>query len=160
MDIILIILGFVLILSGLAGAILPIPGPPLSFLGILFIHWTSRVEFANSSLMWFGVLTLILVVLDYLLPVWGIKKFGGSKWGMWGSTIGLLIGMTGGLIGILVGAFLGGFIGEFLIGKSNKAAFKAATGSFVGFLFGVILKAILSGIMLWYAVRYVWISFT
>jgi uncharacterized protein YqgC (DUF456 family) len=153
MDIVLFVLGFILLLTGLAGALLPIPGPPFSLLGIFLIHWSSKVQYSTTLLISLSVLTVLLVVIDYMLPVWGIKKFGGSRAGMWGSTLGLIIGMAGGLLGLLIGAFAGGLIGEFISGKDSASALKAATGSFVGFLLGVWLKLVLCGVMLWYGIK-------
>jgi uncharacterized protein YqgC (DUF456 family) len=93
MDILLSILGFLALLIGLAGAVLPLPGPPLSFVGLLMLHYSKYVEFTENTLIAYGAVTLIITVLDYYIPIWGTKKFGGSKMGTYGSAIGLLIGL-------------------------------------------------------------------
>jgi uncharacterized protein YqgC (DUF456 family) len=108
MDIILTILAIGLLLGGLAGAVLPIPGPPLSLAGMFCLHYTRFVEFNKSTLVVFTVLTVAMAIFDYYAPVWGTKKFGGSKYGAIGSTIGLLVGMFFiPAVGMLLGAFLG-----------------------------------------------------
>jgi uncharacterized protein len=89
--------------------------------------------------------------LDYIIPAWGTKKFGGSKKGVIGSILGLIIGMIFfGPLGIILGPFVGAVAGELMAGKDNSAALKAGFGSFVGFLTGTLLKLIASGMMMWY----------
>ena len=152
MDYFLIALGIISLLLGLAGGILPIiPGPPLSYLGILFLHFTSRYSFDSNFLwIWAGV-TVVVYVLDFVIPAWGTKKFGGSKKGVWGSILGLIIGMIFfGPFGIILGPFVGAFAGELIAGKDQQSALKAGFGSFLGFLTGTLLKLIVSGMMTWY----------
>lgn len=152
MDIFLASAGFILIVIGFIGCFLPIiPGPPLSFLGLLFLDFTEKSPFSSDTLwMWAGI-TLVVTALDYIVPVAGTKRYGGSKRGVWGSTIGLVIGLFFfPPFGIIVGPFVGAFLGEMSTGKTtNKRAFRAAIGSFMGFLVGTILKLIASGWMAW-----------
>jgi hypothetical protein len=118
---------------------------------MLFLQATSFVDFSSQLLWTLGIATVVVTVLDYFVPIWGLKKFGGSKAGIWGSTIGLLIGMFMGPLGIFIGAFAGGLVGELVAGKDSAQATKAAFGSFVGFLFGTGLKMALCVVMIWYA---------
>jgi uncharacterized protein YqgC (DUF456 family) len=60
------------------------------------------------------VVVVVIQVLDYFIPAWGTKKFGGTKWGVWGSTIGLLLGFLMGPLGIVLGPFVGAVVGELL----------------------------------------------
>jgi uncharacterized protein YqgC (DUF456 family) len=152
MDIALIIFGSLLMLLGLAGCILPaLPGPPFSYLGIVLLHSTNQYNFSTKFLIIWGVLTFLVTILDYLIPIWGTKKCGGSKYGIWGSIIGLLAGMLFPPFGIIIGPFVGAIIGEILGGQKDNAL-KAGFGSFIGFLGGIILKLIASVIMLFYFV--------
>lgn len=153
MDVLLVVLGFSFLILGLAGAVLPIPGPPVSFLGLLLLHFTSYIHFTSLFLIGFGSLAALVTVLDYLIPVWGAKKFGGSKWGSWGSAFGMVIGLFLGPFGLFLGAFLGAFMGEYLANINHKVAFKAALGSFLGLLVGIVFKVVLCSIMLFYAVK-------
>lgn len=152
MDYVLIVLGILLMLSGLAGCILPvIPGPPLSYIGLLMLHFTERYQFSTNFLILWAIITVVIYGLDYVIPVWGTKKFGGSKRGVWGSVIGLVVGFFFfPPFGIIIGSFLGAVIGELTSGKDTGAALKSGFGSFVGFLTGTILKLIASGMMTWY----------
>ncbi|KOH45883.1 DUF456 domain-containing protein [Sunxiuqinia dokdonensis] len=154
MDYALIVLGALFMITGILGAILPVlPGPPLSFVGLIFLHLTERYQFSTNFLIIWGVITVVVYLLDYLIPVWGTKKFGGSKRGVWGSIIGLLLGMfLFPPFGIVVGPFLGAVLGELSSGKQSREAFRSGFGSFLGFLVGTLLKLIVSGMMAWYFV--------
>jgi uncharacterized protein YqgC (DUF456 family) len=151
MDILWIVLGIIMLLLGIAGSIVPaLPGPPLCFVGLLLQQFKSVPPFTATFLwLWAGVV-VVLVVLDYVTPVYGTKKWGGSKLGIWGSTIGLIAGMWFGPVGIFLGPFVGAFIGEVIANKSMRQAWKAALGSFIGFLVGTLLKIIACFIMTYY----------
>ncbi len=71
-DILLTAGGSVLIILGIIGCVIPvIPGPPLSFVGILLLHFSSYAEFSFEFLLLFGALAVIVTVLDYIVPIWG-----------------------------------------------------------------------------------------
>lgn len=152
MDIILIGLGVILIISGILGCVVPIiPGPPLSYIGLLLLHFTERYQFSSKFLIIWAALTVVIYALDFIIPAWGTKKFGGSKRGVWGSIIGLLIGMfLFPPIGIILGPFIGAVVGELSTGKESREAFRSGFGSFMGFLVGTLLKLIISGMITWY----------
>jgi uncharacterized protein len=151
MDIFWIVVGGLFMVVGLAGCFLPvIPGPPLAFIGLWIQQLKSQPPFEARFLwIWAGV-TLLVTVLDYWMPVYSTKKFGGSKYGIWGCTIGLIIGLWMGPLGIILGPFVGAFVGEIIANQNSSNAFKAAVGSFVGFLFSTLLKLIACSIMIWY----------
>ncbi|MBN1414198.1 MAG: DUF456 domain-containing protein [Bacteroidales bacterium] len=145
MDIFLAITGTICIITGVLGSLLPVlPGPPISYAGILLLHFSSYAQYDTRFLILFAALTAVVAVLDYVIPVWGTKKFGGSKYGTWGAAIGVVIGLFFGPLGIIVGPFLGAVIGEILYGKKSNEAFRAGFGSFVGFVTGTLMKIVLS----------------
>jgi len=159
MDITLGILGIALVLVGFIGSILPIiPGPPISWAGLLLLKWTDYVDdhgAAYENALWILLFFVILVtILDYVVPIMGTKKFGGSKRGVWGATIGVVVGLFFGPLGIIIGPFLGAYIGEISNGKKDREALRAAWGSFVGFLLGVGLKLMVCGTILFFYIRY------
>ncbi len=160
MDIVLLTVAIVCLLIGLAGAVLPLPGPPLSFAGIVALHFTRFAQFSENLLWTLGLLTLVVTVLDYYVPVWGTKKFGGSRYGSWGSMLGMLIGLFFGPFGIFIGAFVGALVGELLAGSTSEQATKAAIGSFIGFLVGIVMKVALCLVMIWYAGKELWFYFS
>ncbi|UBM59213.1 DUF456 domain-containing protein [Marinilongibacter aquaticus] len=152
MDILLLILSLVCLLVGLAGSVLPLPGPPLSFVGLIVLHYSKFAHFSENTFIAFGLATLAVTVLDYYVPIWGTKKFGGTKAGVRGSTAGMLIGLFTGPWGIFIGAFLGALLGEMIWGDRPNAL-KAAIGSFAGFAAGIAMKLTLCLFMLYYAAR-------
>jgi uncharacterized protein YqgC (DUF456 family) len=160
MDIILLILGGICLLTGLAGAVLPLPGPPLSFVGLILLHLSKFAEFSTLVLVSLGFVTLVIAVLDYYIPIWGIKKFGGSKSGAIGATLGLIVGFFFiPAIGMFLGTFLGALLGELISGTNFKTAIKSALGSFLGFITGIFMKVVVCLIMIGYAAVEVWGQF-
>jgi len=152
MDIFLIISGSLLMIMGIAGCLLPmLPGPPLSYLGLITIHFSSKIDFSSKFLIYWGIIVILVSILDYVIPIWGTKYFGGSKYGVWGSMAGLLAGLFIPPVGIIIGPFLGAVVGEMLAGNKQNAL-KAGFGSFIGFLAGTIVKLLVSLIMLYYFV--------
>jgi uncharacterized protein YqgC (DUF456 family) len=147
-DYILLIIGVILIVVGILGCLIPVlPGPPLSFVALILLHFSKFGQFNTNTLIILGVITVVVTILDFVIPVWGTKKFGGSKFGSYGAAIGLVVGLFFTPIGLLIGALLGAFIGEILYKNDAYYAFKAAMGSFIGFLMGIGLKLAASGIM-------------
>ena len=154
MDVFLIIVAGILLLVGFAGCILPvIPGVPLSYIGILILHFTDKVQFSTEFLIAWGIITIVIQVLDYYIPIWGTKRFGGSRWGTIGSAIGVVGGLFFGPFGIILGPFVGAVVGELLSGRASKDAVKAGLGSFVGFLVGTVAKLIISGFLIYYYIE-------
>jgi uncharacterized protein YqgC (DUF456 family) len=152
MDIFLIISGSLLMILGIAGCLLPmLPGPPLSYLGLIAIHFSSKIDFSSKFLISWGIIVILVSILDYVIPIWGTKYFGGSKYGVWGSMAGLLAGLFIPPVGIIIGPFLGAVVGEMLAGNKQNAL-KAGFGSFIGFLAGTVIKLLVSLIMLYYFV--------
>jgi uncharacterized protein YqgC (DUF456 family) len=148
MDLLLVFLGFIMMLMGLIGSFLPvIPGPPLSWLGLLLLYLTEAIPDDWTLLGITLAIAIIVFILDYFIPAMGTKKFGGSKYGVIGTTLGLLMAIffpIFGIFGIIIWPFIGAFVGE-LINKSNqKQATKAAFGSLLGFLTGTFLKFIVA----------------
>ncbi|TDP58716.1 DUF456 domain-containing protein [Flavobacterium dankookense] len=142
MDVLLLIVGFVLMILGLIGSFLPVlPGVPLSWLGLLLLYFTEKIQSNYWVLGITLIITIIVTILDYVIPAKGTKKFGGTKYGIWGTNIGLILGLFFPPIGFIVGTFVGAFVGEILNNSSDtNGALKAATGSFIGFLVSTFMK--------------------
>ena len=144
MDIFLFIVSGLCLLLGLCGCVLPaLPGPPVSYLGVLLLHFTDKVQFSTTQLMVWLVLVIIIQVLDNFIPMLGTKYTKGTKWGSWGAFIGSIVGIFFLPWGLLAGPFLGAVIGELLGDQSFRQALKSGAGSLLGFLFGTVLKLIL-----------------
>lgn len=160
MDILLLVLGFFCVILGVLGSFLPvIPGPPISWLGLLLLILTSAVPDDWWLITITGVVALGVVALDYWIPVAGTRKFGGSRAGMIGTTVGLVISIVFpvlGLAGIVIWPFLGAIVGELINKTSHKQALKAAFGSFIGFLTGTFLKFVVCMVLLGIFLFRVW----
>ncbi|WEK34827.1 MAG: DUF456 domain-containing protein [Candidatus Pseudobacter hemicellulosilyticus] len=149
-----IILGIVLILVGVAGSLLPVlPGPPIAYAGLLVQLFREPDPFSTQFLLIWAGIVVAIVVLDYLVPIWGTKRFGGTKYGAWGCTLGFILAFWMGPWGIIIGPFIGAFVGEMIGGQSTEGSLKAAFGSFVGFLLGAFLKLVACFMMLYYLVK-------
>ena len=150
MDIILIIAAVILTIVGIIGSVVPVlPGPPLNFLALLIVNFIhAEPVFSNKLLIVLGLITLIVVALDMILPLVGAKAYGASKFGLWGAAIGMLLGVFFlPPLGLIVGAMLGAIVGELMIGQSQTRALKAGLATVVGNLVASIFKFTASIVM-------------
>ena len=131
LDVILIIISALCMIAGLAGCVLPfLPGPPIAYLGLVFLHFTDKVHYTPTQLIIWLLIVAVVQVLDYFTPMLGSKYSGGSKWGNWG---------------VILGPFLGAVIGELLGNKEFSQALKSGVGSLIGFILGTLLKFVVCG---------------
>ena len=134
-----------LCIIGLMGCIVPgLPGPPLNFVGLLLVQYVHK-PYETYTLIIFGILTISVLVIDYLLPVWFAKKFGATKKGIWGSIIGMFVGVFFTPVGMILGLLIGAIIGDLLAGRSAPQASRSGIAIFLGTLFSVGLKLGVSG---------------
>lgn len=156
MDFLLLILGFVCVIVGVFGSFLPmLPGSSISWVGIVLLYFTKAVP-ANYWILGISlIITIALIVLDYVIPAKGTKKFGGSKYGIWGTNIGLILGILAPIpLGFIIGPFVGAFVGELIYDKQDhQRALKAATGSLLGFLASSFIEFVVCvmylGLFIW-----------
>ncbi len=160
METIFLILAIVCLIIGVIGSVLPaIPGVGLVWASLLFLHYSGYAHFSLTFFIVTGVVMLFTIVLDYIVPSWGARKFGGTKWGIRGANIGIIAGLFMGPLGIITGPFLGALLGEILYNLNQKQhnnyqrALKSAFGSFIGFLTGTGIKLIVSLIFAWFFIR-------
>ncbi|KOY80874.1 DUF456 domain-containing protein [Lysinibacillus sp. FSL H8-0500] len=150
------VIGWILVIAcfmiSFIGLVYPIIPGVLFLLGG-FLVYGLFFSFAELS-WWFWVIEILFVVLlfgaDTVANAFGIKKFGGSNAGMWGSTIGLLIGpFVIPVAGILIGPFLGAVIAELIVEKRTfSEAVKSGVGSLIGFLTSTVAKAVIQIVMI------------
>jgi hypothetical protein len=157
MTVFLLVLAFLCMLIGIIGCIVPgLPGTPIAYAGLWIAQATDRVDFSWQFLLIWAIVTIVISILDYVVPAWGTKHYGGTKWGVWGSTIGVFVGLFFGAVGVILGPLVGAVLGELIAGKQLNEAFKAGWGSFVGILFGTVLKLIACGLMLVALIQAIW----
>jgi uncharacterized protein len=138
--------------AGLAGSVIPgPPGPPLIFAGVLLYGLlTGFADFGWPLLVVLGFLAALSQILDYLASAYGANRFGGSKWGIWGSILGGIIGLiVFSLPGMIIGIFAGAVLLELWPGhKGGLASLKVGGGSLLGFLGGTLLKLVFALVMI------------
>ena len=154
LEIFIVILGFCFLIGGLIGCIIPtMPGPPLGYIALLLLQVTRFANFSVKFLLITAIVTVIVTVVDYVFPIWGTKKWGGSRAGIIGSVIGLLAGLFFLPAGIILGPFAGAVVGELIAGRNTHSALRSGFGSFIGFLFGTVMKLTVCVIFTYYYVK-------
>ena len=158
MDIVLVFIASLFIVLGIIGSFLPVlPGPLTSWIGLLILHLTDAVPMNWTFLTITLVLAIFVWFLDYIIPAIGTKRFGGSKYGMIVTSLGLIVGLLSPIpFGIIIGPFIGALIGELINKSDSKTAIKAAFGSFLGFLTSTFIKFIVAVIYLGLFIAKVW----
>ena len=162
MDTFIAILAIILGLVGIVGSVVPgLPGPPISWIGMLILYiWGGGARDGEpmglTLLLIMLAVTIIVTVLDYIVPAYFTRKTGGSKYGSWGSIIGLFVGMFFfPPWGMILGTMAGAFVAElFFSGKSTEDSLHSALGAFLGFLSGTGIKLAATGVMLFYIIAY------
>ena len=144
MDIFLIILAGIFIVISIIGSIVPgLPGPPIGMIGVILLHITDKVDISLTTLIVCAVPTILVSILDYYLPIYSTKKFGGSKFAVRGSIIGMVVGFLFTPIGVILGTFLGAVIGELLNGSDMVNSLKIGSVTFLGTILGLGIKLML-----------------
>lgn len=159
MDIVLSIVAFLCCLVGIIGCIVPVlPGPVLSYAGLFCAYLCSYSTLTPATMWLWAGLTAAVTAVDYFLPGYMAKLFGGTRAGMIGATVGLIAGLLmGGLLGILLGPFMGAVLGELMHDRAEVGrAFVVGIGSFLSFLVGTGIKLVASIGMLTFVIADTW----
>ncbi|WP_132142808.1 DUF456 domain-containing protein [Luteibacter rhizovicinus] len=150
MDIVLYVVAALLVVAGVAGAILPaLPGIPLIFAGLWLAAGTDG--YRHVGLWWLlGIAAagLIGVGVDFIAGTLGAKRVGASSLALWGAAIGTLVGMFFGLPGLLLGPFLGAVAGELMSGNSALRSAHVGVSAWFGMLLGTLVKLVVSLVMI------------
>jgi uncharacterized protein len=145
-DTLLYAVAAMLIMIGLAGAIVPaLPGIPLIFGGLWLV---ARLDhYRHLGLWWLVGIALIGAVgltMDLVSGALGAKRVGASPRAVWGALLGTLIGLFFGLPGLLLGPFFGAVAGELSAGNGMLRGAHVGLNTWVGLLFGTIVKLVAS----------------
>ncbi|MBQ3613139.1 MAG: DUF456 domain-containing protein [Bacteroidales bacterium] len=151
METVIVILAVLAGIIGIAGSILPaLPGTPISWVGLLLLYIWGPEEMQLKTLVIWGVVVILVSIVDYVVPMYFTKVTGGSRYAERGAMAGLIIGIFLTPVGMILGSFLGAFFSELYWGKKGAMdALKAAGGSFLGFITGTGLKTIVACLILW-----------
>jgi len=144
------------VLLGFVGSFLPVlPGPPLTFMGLLLLalvrHFASPLT--GTLVIFMGMSTMAVLILDQVIPLLGARRYGASKWGIWGSIAGMVVGCFFSPFAVLFGAFFGAVVTEWIVHRQKGRALRAGWGVFIGSLLGAVLKLGLCGLMTFYVLR-------
>ena len=143
------IVGMLLILVGLAGAVVPLlPGIPLIFAGVWLIAGADHYQHVASGwLIGIACVGVLGVMLDLLAAALGAKRVGASPRAVWGALLGTLIGLFFGLPGLLFGPFVGALAGELSAGQSMQRSTRVGINAWIGLIFGTVAKLVASLVM-------------
>jgi uncharacterized protein YqgC (DUF456 family) len=150
MDLALYLLAAVLIVGGVAGAVLPVlPGIPMILGGI----WLAAAVDEYQHLGWgwlvaIGIIGAVGVALDFVSASLGAKKIGATPRALWGAGVGTTVGMFFGIPGLIIGPFAGAVAGELSSGKSILRSAHVGVSTWVGMLVGMLAKVVISFLML------------
>jgi len=144
------VLAGLLVLTGLAGSILPaLPGVPLVFGGLLLAAWADDFQRVSGVvLVILGLMTVLSFAIDFAATAMGAKRVGASKLAIVGALIGTLGGLVLGLPGLIFGPFVGAVTGEMLTHGEMQRATRAGFATWVGLIFGTLTKLALVFTML------------
>ncbi|SEG38381.1 DUF456 domain-containing protein [Paenibacillus sp. UNC499MF] len=156
------ILGWILIILlfavGMLGAVFPILPGALAIFGAFFVYgfFFSFEPFGFWFWLIQSAVVIAITIADYLVSAFGVKKFGGSKASVWGSTIGLLVGpFVIPAFGLILGPFIGAVLGELFHGSNLKHSAQVGVGSVLGFFSSVVVKVVLQLLMI--ILFFIWI---
>jgi uncharacterized protein YqgC (DUF456 family) len=135
-----IVLASVLSLGGILGCVLPgLPGPPLNYAALLLVQYHYKYFSTTFMVVW-GVIVVISIVIDFVLPIWTARRYGATKYGIWGSIIGMFVGLFFTPVGMIVGLLIGAVAGELWAGRSEGDALKSGVATFAGTILAIVLK--------------------
>ena len=151
------VIAILFFIVGLAGSVLPVlPGVILIWFGMLIYGiMTQFADLSTSFYIWQALAAALVYAVDYLASAYGVKRYGGSKYAVYGSIIGTVLGIIlVGPAGIIFGPFIGAVIGELINRQTLEKSFKIGIGTLVGLLGGTVIKLIVQIMMI------VWFFYT
>lgn len=149
MDIFLLIISFGLMIIGIIGSIVPVlPGPLSSWFGLFIFSNVTDVVVSGKLILICLIIAIGIFILDYIIPIYTSKKFGASRYGIIGASIGIILGLFFAPFGIFIGAIIGSVTGEMILNKNFKKSLKSAFGVFLGFIISGFTKSMITVIYL------------
>lgn len=161
MDVLLSVLALLFTAIGIIGCVIPIiPGAVLSYAGLLCAFFSGHSQLSPTFLWIWLAIVIVVSLVDYFLPAYMTKLFGGSRAATMGATIGMIAGMFYAPIGLLAGPFIGAFVGELLHNRDDlNRALRSGFGSFLSFIVGTGIKLTASTAMFIYVCKDIYTPF-
>jgi uncharacterized protein YqgC (DUF456 family) len=159
LNIVLIIISSLLFLAGLFSIIVPfVPGVPLVWLGVfIYAIGTGFKTISIPAVVIFFFLMVLTLLLDFVLPLLGLKKYKASNWSMLGSFLGFILGVVFfNIWGAILGPIVGAFVAEIIAKRNFYKGFRAGLGVLISSVIGTLLKIVISLIMIGY---FIWSFF-
>jgi len=144
------ILSVALIVTGLAGTVLPVlPGTLLVLAGIVLGAWIdgfTRVGWPSVAVV--SVLAVLAWGLDYVAGLLGARKAGASRQAIIGAALGTVAGLFMGLVGVLFMPLVGAAVGEYLAQQNHQRAMKVGIATWLGIMAGLVAKVVIAFMMI------------
>ena len=138
-----------LILLGIAGTALLLPGVPLVFAGMLLAAWADDFRMIHVwVVVVLGICTLLALAIDVVASLLGAKRVGASRLAIGGAAVGTIVGLFFGIPGLLLGPFLGAIAGELMHSRDLQHASRVGVGTWTGMIVGMLFKLMLVFVML------------
>jgi uncharacterized protein YqgC (DUF456 family) len=156
MELVWWLIAIVLMAIGLIGTLLPIVPGAIIILAAAVLH--QIMLGSEKSVGWWNIAALVLLtLLSYALEFaggyFGAKRFGATKWGAFGATLGAIVGLFYPFPGLIVGPVVGAIAGELVAGKRLVSAGRAGWGTLLGNLAGMLGKLTIALVMVsWFLV--------
>ena len=146
----LLVLAAIMAITGVIGNIMPaLPGTPLNFASLLLLYYaTGGSAIGVPMLVFMGLLTAGAVVFDLIVPLYTARRFGATRYGIYGSLAGMLaVLVLFWLPGMFIGMILGAVAGELVAGKKSGEAVRAGAGALVGNVLAALMRVGVSATM-------------
>ena len=150
------LIAIVLMAVGLIGTLLPVVPGAIIILAAAVLH--QIMLGSETSVGWWNIgalalLTLLSYAFEFAGGYFGAKRFGATKWGAFGATIGVIAGLFYPFPGLIVGPVVGAVAGELVAGKRLVKAGRAGWGTLLGNLAGMLGKLTIALVMVsWFLV--------
>lgn len=143
------VLSVLLILVGLAGAVLPaLPGTALVLAGIVLGAWIDDFNRVGpTSIVIITVMAVLAWVLDYVAGLMGARKAGASRQALIGAALGTVAGLFMGLVGVLFMPLVGAAVGEYVALRDHGNAVRVGAATWLGIMVGMLAKVVLAFMM-------------
>jgi uncharacterized protein YqgC (DUF456 family) len=142
--ILLYVIAAVLIVLGIAGTVVLLPGVPIVFAGMLLAAWADDFRVIPVwVIVLLATMTLFALAIDIAASLLGAKRVGASRMAIVGAALGTLVGLFFSIPGLLLGPFLGALAGEWIHSRDLEHASRVGIGTWTGMIVGMLFKLIL-----------------